>query len=829
MTAKILLISASKTESELVQSMLCGYKVLFSSYCLDAMEKIKDNIDLDLVLLDLSLPNQGAYDVLTKLIKNRLAGKPRIIALTNSVQIEEEERAIQYGADDYIRRPFSAKALQKRAETQLNFLHMKSCIGAEAEERNMLFKTIFEQAPIGIVISRSTQPSAKVHDFISEVNPMYEKITGRTQEEYNELSWLQITHPEDLTKSFEKFQQLKDGIIEGYEIEKRYIRPDGNAIWVHLSAAAIRLNGEKSSEHLCLVQDITKRKNAEAALAESERSKSVLLSHLPGMAYRCKHDRKWTMEFVSEGCYALTGYSPESLINNKDLSFNDLIAPEYREILWQQWNKKIPSNLPFRYEYEIITAKKERKWVLEVGQGIYAADGRVEALEGIIIDITKEKESLLQLKYVNEHDHLTGLYNRRFLQKLLEKDETDKREAKRALVLLNLNKIDSINLTFGSAFSENLVKDLVQKLSLFASKDRQMFRLSFKSFGFYAEDYGSIKKLRKFCDSLVQVMSEMQIMHMIGCGIGVALIEQDYEDAALILRNASIASEKAMDSDKNFDYCFVDAALLNQIRRETEIKDQLISIANNENNHELYLQFQPVFDAKINKIQGFEALARLRNEKFGIVAPQEFIPLAENTQLIVPIGLQIMSKACAFLKQLENEGYHDIKVAINVSAIQLFRNEFLEDWFKTVNGAKVNIQNLLLELTESVFLNNYEDINKKLGHLKEQGIKIAIDDFGVGYSSFAREEELNVDYLKLDKYFVDKLLSLDYDKAIISDIISMAHRLGHFVVAEGVEYEEQKQYLIAHGCDYLQGYLLSRPLDFEEAVTFLKRTNAKKL
>ena len=280
-----------------------------------------------------------------------------------------------------------------------------------------------------------------------------------------------------------------------------------------------------------------------------------------------------------------------------------------------------------------------------------------------------------------------------------------------------------------------------------------------------------------------------------------------------------------MGGDKIFDCCFVDAKLLAEISRETEIKDQLILIANDENNKYLYLQYQPVFDAKTNKIRGFEALARLKSEKLGKVAPDEFISLAEKMQLIVPIGLQIMRQACAFLKQLENEGYHDIKVSVNISAIQLFRNEFLEDWHKVINDAKVDVRNLLLELTESVFLNNYEDINKKLGHLRALGIGIAIDDFGVGYSSFAREDELNVDYLKLDKYFIDKLLSDEQGKSITGDIISMGHRLGHLVVAEGVEYEEQRQYLVAHNCDFLQGYLLSKPLDAEDAMTLFRKTN----
>ena len=826
MTAKILLISDSKAENKHIHKILCDYNVVVATCLVDASDKIATNEDIDLILLDLNLPDMGAFEILKTLKQLQREKTLRTIVLTEDAWLDKVAQALQAGANDYVRKPFSKGALIVRIELQLEVLRQQKQSNYEAEEREFLFKTIFEQAPIGIVVSRSVEPSTNAYDFIYDVNHMYEKITGYTQEEFKKLRWPQITHPEDLAAEHEKFRQLQEGEIDNYEMEKRYIRPDGSIIWANLTVVAIKLNGDaRSNEHLYLVQDITNRKIAEAALAESERSKSVLLSHLPGMAYRCKYNREWTMEFVSEGCYALTGYRPESLLNNKDLSFNDLIAPEYRESLWQQWEKTIPANLSFRAEYEIITANGERKWVLEIGQGVYDSKGNVEALEGIIIDTTKEKESLLQLKFVNEHDHLTGLYNRRFLQKLLESDKTDKREAKRALILLNLNKIDSINLTFGYAFSENLVKELTQKLSQFTSRDIKLFRLSFKSFGFYVTNYRDIKEVREFCESLVEVLREMQIMNIIGCGIGVSLIEQDDEDAVLILRNASIAAEKAMNGEQIFDCCFVDAGLLAEIKRETEIKDQLILIANDENYKDFYLQYQPVFDTKTNKICGFEALARLKSEQLGNVAPSEFIPLAENMQLIVPIGLQIMHKACAFLKQLEEDGYHDVKVAVNVSAIQLFRNEFLEDWLKVVNAAKVNVRNLLLEVTESVFLNNYEDVNKKLGHLKEQGIRVAIDDFGVGYSSFARVEELNADYLKLDKCFIDKLLSLDHQKAIISDIISMAHKLGHFVVAEGVEHEEQRKYLAAHDCDFLQGYFLSKPLDLEDAIKLLREFN----
>ena len=168
-------------------------------------------------------------------------------------------------------------------------------------------------------------------------------------------------------------------------------------------------------------------------LEESERSKYVLLTHLPGLAYRCNYDRDWTMQYVSEGCYDLTGYPPESLLYNRDLSFNELISPEYRELLWNEWKRILKERKPFKYEYEIITAAGEKKWVLEMGQGIYNDKGEVEALEGIVLDISDRKAVEDALKYNNEHDKWTGLYNREYLLQLLERDAKLKKKSKRRL------------------------------------------------------------------------------------------------------------------------------------------------------------------------------------------------------------------------------------------------------------------------------------------------------------------------------------------------------------------------------------------------------------
>ena len=204
----------------------------------------------------------------------------------------------------------------------------------------------------------------------------------------------------------------------------------------------------------------------------------------------------------------------------------------------------------------------------------------------------------------------------------------------------------------------------------------------------------------------------------------------------------------------------------------------------------------------------------------------ECIPIAEKTKLISPLGQRIIKESLQFLGNLKANGFGSVDISINVSAIQLLQSDFVDNLLKMINERQVSPDKICLELTESVFSSNYEEINNILGKLRETGIHIAIDDFGTGYSSFARERELKVNCLKIDKYFIDKLMGNDPEYALTSDIISMAHKMGHYVVAEGVEYEQQKQYLVANGCDKIQGYLISRPLEQKAAIELLRNSNS---
>ena len=563
-------------------------------------------------------------------------------------------------------------------------------------------------------------------------------------------------------------------------------------------------------------------------IAESERSKSVLISNLPGMAYKSNYDKDRTMVFVSDGCFRLTGYAPENLINNKDVSFTDLITPEYRELLCSERERALAKRTSFEYEYEITAAGGERKWVLELGEGVYDDMGQVEMLEGIILDISDRKEIENKLIYTNEHDRWTGLYNRDYLESFLEKEGKQKKKTRRALIVVNLTPLQSLTVNYGFHYIQSLMKKVVETLEAYKTDERMLFKTYENRFAFYLKNYRDTNELADFSAIIANDLKELLITERVGGGIGIIEIDQDNElEVDLLLRRLLIASERSISEyNEEFIACFYNEDLEKLIERDGYIRQELARIALDEVCDELFLQYQPILDLKTNSVCSFEALARLKTERLGLVSPLEFIPIAEKTKLIIPLGNIIIQHAFRFLNKIKDLGYETISVSINISAIQMFRPDFANNLLGMISEMHLNPQNISLEITESIFASDHDYINSIISKLRDAGLHIAIDDFGTGYSSLAREKDLNVDCLKIDKYFIDKLLVDEPDKAITGDIISMAHRLGHCAIAEGVEQEVQKQYLLAHGCDKIQGYLISRPLDEEAAVAFLANWTA---
>jgi diguanylate cyclase (GGDEF)-like protein/PAS domain S-box-containing protein len=407
-----------------------------------------------------------------------------------------------------------------------------SGVSKRLNEREAVFKTLFDHLPLGVALSEDGKPGS------TNVNHEFEKILGISQREASDISLEKLTDPDDSSHDAQRLAQFKQGKVSSYRTVKKIDKPDGQTAWIDMHVVSLSKDDHKSGKsHLCIVEDVTQRLLTETALRESERSKAVLLAHLPGMAYRCRYDRDWTMLFVSEGCYKLTGYEPESLLYNKDVSYNDLIAPEYRDTIWMEWVQILALKTPFHSEYEIIDKEGRRKWVMEMGQGIYDEEGNVVALEGLIIDVTEQKMREAQIKHMSDHDFLTGLYNRKFFEEAKARLEDD-RFLPVSVIIANINGVRLINDAFGDAEGDRVIIEAASFIKRRCREGDILARTGGDEFSLLLpntdshEAYSIVRQIKKACEQHNMMNPSRQYDVSVTMGFGTKTINEETIDKA---------------------------------------------------------------------------------------------------------------------------------------------------------------------------------------------------------------------------------------------------------------------------------------------------------
>ena len=435
----------------------------------------------------------------------------------------------------------------------------------------------------------------------------------------------------------------------------------------------------------------------------------------------------------------------------------------------------------------------------------------------------KRNNELIKLAY---YDYLTGLPNIEYLKEIINDDK--KTDEKQAIIIIRYDKLNLKNITFGYEYGDMILKELANKIKSIENDNIKLFRLTAEKFVLYINSYRKREDLLKIVEKINEIVNEPLIINDIiehsAVKIGIIEYNDDSKPLDELLKDATIALNYISTSDVN-NYSFFDESMEASIQRSEIIERELRTAINEMDFSKIYLVYQPIFDARSKKIVAFEALARMNSDEFGFVSPVEFIDIAEKNQLIIPLSNLILRRACIFIAALLKKGYSDIRVSVNISNIHLLQEDFVKNVLKIISETGITGRNLELEITETIFMENFHIINEKLKELRKEGISISIDDFGTGYSSFHRLSELNVDVLKIDKYFINKISDSDNDPIIARDIISIAHRLGLKTVAEGVELHIQENYLLKYKCDKLQGFLYSKPVPEEEAIKTLQDTN----
>ena len=554
----------------------------------------------------------------------------------------------------------------------------------------------------------------------------------------------------------------------------------------------------------------TRVRERTAALQLSEGRLSSLLSLSADWIW--EQDAELRFTYFSDGIEAATGISPTLLIGRQRLASDDYDAPADAVAAYEACIDGRKAFRDFTYGYRRTDGVQ--RYIRISGEPVFDDGGNFQGYRGVGRDVTEVTIAERKVHELARYDSLTNLPNRNMFLGELDRTITRARrhDEKFAVCFVDLDRFKVINDTLGHDAGDELLKVMAERLGGAVREGDLVARLGGDEFVVLLRGEFDAADLDSVAQKALAAIGEPVVIH--GCSflvtgsIGVALFPADGQDAATLLRRADAAMYLAKDRGKNNVQVYT-AALADTAARQFELETALrLALSRNE----LLLHYQPKIEIASGRMLGVEALVRWAHPTRGLVPPGDFIPLAEERGLIVPIGRWVIQAACRQIRDWRSAGLRAPSVAVNLSARQFVSDTLVEDLVHALALYGLAPPDLEVELTESVLMADPQRANEVLGQLHAMGVRISIDDFGTGYSSLSYLKRFPAHTVKIDRSFISGLPSDPDDTAITQAVIAMAHSLGLTVVAEGVETAEQLDLLRHMGCDEAQGYLLGRPM-----------------
>jgi diguanylate cyclase (GGDEF)-like protein/PAS domain S-box-containing protein len=557
--------------------------------------------------------------------------------------------------------------------------------------------------------------------------------------------------------------------------------------------------------------------------AEPEPQRDHLADSMPHVVWSATPDG--TIDYANQ---AIIDYAGLPDVTNIGEEWIGLLHPDDVERTLTVWAESVRTGAVFSAEYRLRRADGSYRWHLAKGMPIRDGQGKISRWYGTTTDIHDMKLAHEQIGRLAFYDSLTGLPNRQLLMDRLAHAVTLHARLGRvgAVLLLDLDNFKNINDTLGHDNGDLLLVLVAQRLVASVAERDTVARLGGDEFVIVLEDIGVCRDAaaphaagvaRRILDALNGSYQLDRHERQVTPSVGVALFGPAAATTSELLKRADLAMYQAKAAGRN-TACFFDpkiqASALARAELEAELRQGL-------QRGELVLHYQPQLDSE-GRVTGVEGLVRWQSPQRGLVSPGTFIPLAEDTGLILPIGRWVLEQACAQLVSLAADpGTAALSVSVNVSALQFRQPDFVAEVLGVLATSGADPRKLKIELTESLLVEDIDGAIDKIKRLKEHGVCFSLDDFGTGYSSLTYLKRLPLDQLKIDQSFVHHLLEDHYDLAIVKAIIALGEAVGLAVIAEGVETDEQRDLLVCCGCTSFQGYLYSRPLPAAELHAFL--------
>ena len=603
-------------------------------------------------------------------------------------------------------------------------------------------------------------------------------------------------------------------------------RKNGNIFPAEVCLTALTLSGRPTL--LATVRDITARKQAEEALL----FKNALLeaqadTTIDGILVVDESNRI----VLANKQFGLQFGIPDELVSTRD----DLVL---RQHVTDSVEDSDAFTERIKYLYSHREEKSRDEFRLKNGKVFdrYSAPlvDSEEQYRGRIWyfrDITDRKLAEKQIQFLAYYDALTGLPNRTLLQDRLAKALAGARRHKHkvALLFLDLDRFKDINDSLGHSVGDLLLQEVAERLKKWGREQDTVARLGGDEFLITVTQVKDLTDVAVAAERLMDAMTAPFVVQEhslnVDCSIGISIFPEHGADCETLIKNADAAMYGAKDSGRNNFRFFAEDMNAQAVERLSLENSLRLALGKKE----LFLVYQPQMDVATGRITGLEALLRWQHPTLGLVPPDRFIRIAENSGLIVPIGEWVLRTACSQAKKWQDDGLPAVSVAVNVSAVQFRQQGFCELIRSVLHETGLAAQHLELELTESLLLANADVTLSVLRELKSMGLTLAIDDFGTGYSNFTSLRQFGVSKLKIDRSFISDVATNPDDSAITAAIISMAKSLRLKVIAEGVENEAQMSFLRGKQCDEIQGYYFSKPLTTAETADTLRGTRVHAL
>jgi diguanylate cyclase (GGDEF)-like protein/PAS domain S-box-containing protein len=571
-------------------------------------------------------------------------------------------------------------------------------------------------------------------------------------------------------------------------------------------------------------RDITERKRAEQLIQESTQRLALHFQQTPLAMI------EWDLDFRvtdwNPAAEHVFGYSKAQAMGRHAM---DLILPESaRTHVAKIWDDLLTGKGGFRSSNENRTQDGKTIYCEWYNTALKGADGRVIGVSSLAQDVTEQKRAAERINDLAYYDELTGLPNRMLFRDRLSHAciESDRKERLVGVMFLDVDHFKDVNDTLGHEAGDILLHALAQRLQGCMRASDTVARFGGDEFAVLFSDVGHVDDVVQVAQHVVDGFKEPFDIHgqklFVTISMGITLYPLDDGDIDALLRNADSAMYAAKAAGRNC-YRFYAAAMTERVTERLAMQTGLHHALDRR---EFILHYQPQLNIESQRISGVEALVRWQHPERGMVSPAQFIPVAEETGLIVPLGDWILRTACQQAKAWQDQGLPQMCVAVNLSARQFKEPLFQQRVLEILKETGLDPRHLELEITESILVDGLESVKTTLQAFKRTGIVISLDDFGTGYSSLSYLKQFPIDKLKIDQSFVRDVLTNASDASLVRAIIAMAQALGLRSIAEGVETQAQLEFLRAEGCDEIQGYHLAKPLPAQQLPNLILQYNA---